>query len=93
MALATRGHSDKLGSAADACAMTPQASAAAALTLVRNDATLPKRLLSRPPAASRLASELIVDSQQERAPVGVVFQRGLDRTTHRQSRDLDGLVR
>ena len=40
MALATRGHSDKPGSAADACAGTPQASAAAALKFLRNDATL-----------------------------------------------------
>jgi hypothetical protein len=63
MALATRGHSDELGSAADACACAPQASAAAALKFISNDATLPMQLLSCLPAPQHLASEFIVDSQ------------------------------
>jgi hypothetical protein len=48
IALVTRGHSDKLVSAADAGAgaKAPQANAAATLALVRNQATLPMKLLS-----------------------------------------------
>src|SRR5258707_13676619 len=96
IALATRGHCGKLGSAADACATAPHAdaaNAAAALTLVRSEATLPMELLSCLPALRHPASELIFDSKQEGAPECVVFQRGAKRTARRQGRDLHCPVR
>src|ERR1700719_2536751 len=93
MALATRGHSNKPGSAADVCATAPQASTAAAVAPVRNDATMPTELPSCLAVPQHPASELIVDSKQEGTPVRVVFQRSSKRTTRRQGRDLDRPVR